>query len=74
MSEPVSALNGVSADGFARIRETGPLGMISLRCDLSDPLLPDLIKALTGTAVPACGGSRWRIQKPRAGCRLTKFW
>ena len=53
MSEPVSALNGASADGFARIRETGPLGMISLRCDLSDPLLPDLIKTLTGTTVPA---------------------
>lgn len=31
MSEPVSALGGASYDGFAAVREIGPLGMISLR-------------------------------------------
>jgi sarcosine oxidase subunit gamma len=31
MSNAVSALGGVSFDGFATVREIGPLGMISLR-------------------------------------------
>ncbi len=31
MSEPVSALGHASFDGFARIREIGPLGMLTLR-------------------------------------------
>ena len=31
MSDPVSALNGASFDGFASIREIGPVGMITLR-------------------------------------------
>jgi sarcosine oxidase gamma subunit len=31
MSNPVSALNGASFQGFASIREIGPLGMITLR-------------------------------------------
>ena len=52
MSDPVSALNGASFDGFARIREIGPVGMISLRCDLADKLLPALIKAIAGTRLP----------------------
>ena len=53
MSDPVSALNGTRYDGFASIREIGPLGMISLRCDLADPVLPATIKAVTGTKLPA---------------------
>ena len=53
MSDPVSALGGKSYDGFAQIREIGPLGMISLRCDLSDKALPALIKSITGTRMPA---------------------
>lgn len=53
MSDPVSALAGKTYDGFAQIREIGPLGMISLRCDLSDKALPTLIKSITGTKLPA---------------------
>lgn len=53
MSDPVSALNGTAFDGFAQIREIGPLGMISLRCDLADKALPAVIKSITGTKVPA---------------------
>lgn len=53
MSDPVSALNGTTFDGFAQIREIGPLGMISLRCDLADKALPAVIKSITGTKMPA---------------------
>lgn len=53
MSDPVSALNGASFDGFASIREIGPLGMISLRCDLADQLLPAAIKSTIGTKLPS---------------------
>ena len=53
MSDPVSALNGARFDGFASIREIGPLGMISLRCDLSDKALLTTVKSITGTKLPA---------------------
>ena len=53
MSDPVSALNGASFDGFATIREIGPLGMINLRCDLNEKALSALIKSITGTKLPA---------------------
>ena len=53
MSDPVSALGGASFSGFAQIREIGPLGMISLRCDLSEKSLPALIKSITGAKLPA---------------------
>ncbi len=33
MSEPISALGHARFDGFVTIREIGPLGMITLRCD-----------------------------------------
>lgn len=52
MSEPVSALNGQSFDGFANIREIGPLGMITLRCDLAEKSLAAALKPL-GLKVPA---------------------
>tara|TARA_R110002110_G_scaffold49669_11_gene147400 strand:- start:1994 stop:2545 length:552 start_codon:yes stop_codon:yes gene_type:complete len=52
MSEPVSALNGQSFDGFATIREIGPLGMVSLRCALSEKPLASALKGL-GLSVPA---------------------
>lgn len=49
MSDPVSALRNVSDDtGLVTITETGPLGMITLRGDLSD-------KALAKAAVVAGG-------------------
>ena len=52
MFDPTSALGGKTFDGFAQIREIGPLGMISLRCDLADKALPALIKSITGTKLP----------------------
>lgn len=52
MSEPVSALKGASFNGFATIREIGPLGMISLR-HKGGAALTKAIKAAVGTKVPA---------------------
>lgn len=52
MSDPVSALNGASAQGFAAIREVGPLGMITLRAK-GLKSLDKAIKAVTGTKLPA---------------------
>jgi sarcosine oxidase, subunit gamma len=53
MSEAVSALGGASYDGFATIREIGPLGMISLRCKHDVAALPKAIKTAVGVAMPA---------------------
>ncbi len=52
MSDPVSALNGASFQGFAAIREIGPLGMITLRAK-GLKSLDKAIKAITGTKLPA---------------------
>ena len=52
MSDPVSALGAASFDGFAAVREIGPLGMISLRARPDEPGLAGAILAVTGTAVP----------------------
>jgi sarcosine oxidase, subunit gamma len=52
MSDPVSALNGASFNGFATIREIGPLGMITLRAK-GLKSLDKAIKAVTGTKTPA---------------------
>lgn len=52
MSEPVSALNGAVSDGFANIREIGPLGMVTLRAKADAKGLAKAIKAAVGTAVP----------------------
>ena len=52
MSDPVSALNGASFQGFATIREIGPLGMITLRAK-GLKSLDKAIKAVTGTKTPA---------------------
>jgi sarcosine oxidase, subunit gamma len=53
MSDPVSALGGASYEGFARIQEIGPLGMITLRCKHDVKALPKAVKAATGMAMPA---------------------
>jgi sarcosine oxidase, subunit gamma len=53
MSEPVSALGGASFNGFATVREIGPLGMISLRAKAGTKGLEKAIKAAVGTKVPA---------------------
>lgn len=52
MSNPVSPLNGASFDGFAKIREIGPLGMITLRAKPGTKGLDKAIKAATGCSVP----------------------
>ena len=52
MSDPVSALGAASFDGFAKVREIGPLGMISLRAKSDVPGLVEAVQAVTGTAVP----------------------
>jgi sarcosine oxidase, subunit gamma len=52
MSDPVSALGGASFDGFASIREIGPVGMISLRCKHDVKTLPKAIKTAVGVAMP----------------------
>lgn len=52
MSDPVSALAGAAYQGFAGIREEGPLGMITLRArDL--PELEAAVQAAVGLGLPA---------------------
>jgi sarcosine oxidase, subunit gamma len=53
MSDPVSALGGAMYDGFASIREIGPLGMISLRCKHDVAGLAKAVKTAVGVAMPA---------------------
>lgn len=53
MSNAVSALGNVSFDGFAKISEIGPVGMISLRAKADVKGLAKAIKAAVGTSVPA---------------------
>ena len=51
MSDPVSALPGATFDGFARIREVGPVGMITLRAK-GLKSLDKAIKAAVGPRSP----------------------
>lgn len=53
MSDAVSAMNGASFDGFARVEEQGLKGMITLRGDLESVEMADAIKATVGTKLPA---------------------
>lgn len=57
MSDPVStaksALDGARYEGFADIRELGPVGMITLRCKADEKALPKAVKAAVGMAMPA---------------------
>ncbi len=53
MSNAVSALGNASFDGFAKIREIGPVGMISLRAKPEVKGLAKAIKAAVGTGLPA---------------------
>jgi sarcosine oxidase, subunit gamma len=52
MSDAVSALGGASFDGFAVVREIGPVGMITLRCKHDLKTLPKAIKTAVGVAMP----------------------
>jgi len=53
MSDAVSALGGARFDGFATVREIGPLGMIALRATPDVPGLEAAVRAVTGTGLPA---------------------
>ena len=53
MSDPVSAMGHARYDGFAMVREIGPLGMISLRAKPEVKGLAKAVKAAVGLAVPA---------------------
>ena len=50
---PVSPLGGAHYTGYARIREIGPMGMISLRAKPDVAGLSAAIKAVTGCDLPA---------------------
>jgi sarcosine oxidase subunit gamma len=52
MSDPVSALGGVTYSGFAEVREIGPVGMVTLRAK-GLKSLDKAIKAAVGTKAPA---------------------
>ena len=52
MSEPQSALGNPVFEGFATIREIGPMGMITLRANLAAPVVGKALSSL-GLAVPA---------------------
>ena len=52
MSSTVSALGGVSHEGFATVAEAGLRGMITVRGDLSSAAMKKAVKAATGTTVP----------------------
>jgi sarcosine oxidase subunit gamma len=52
MSDPVSALQGASFQGFATIREIGPIGMITLRAK-GLKSLDKAIKSAVGAKIPA---------------------
>ncbi len=53
MSDPVSALKGAQYQGFATVREIGPLGMITLRAKPGTPGLAEAVQAATGCVLPA---------------------
>lgn len=53
MSNAVSALGNASFDGFAKIQEIGPLGMISLRAKPDVKGLAKAVKAAVGLGLPA---------------------
>ncbi len=53
MSNAVSALGGATYQGFATIREIGPIGMITLRAKPEVKGLAAAVKAVTGTDLPA---------------------
>lgn len=52
MSEPVQPLGGRIFDGFATVREIGPLGMISLRARAELAELPAAVKAAVKLGLP----------------------
>ena len=53
MRDPVSPLGNATFDGFCKVKEIGPLGMISLRAKADVKELAKAVKAAVGTSVPA---------------------
>ncbi|MGC9369903.1 MAG: sarcosine oxidase subunit gamma [Paracoccaceae bacterium] len=53
MSEPVSALNGAAYEGFAKVAEQGPRGMITLRGDLASVAVKNAATGVAGVDFPA---------------------
>ena len=58
-SAAVSALGGAMFEGFATVREIGPLGMISLRAKPGAKGLDKAIKAAVGVKVPEQRQMEW---------------
>lgn len=52
MSEPVSALNGASYEGFATVRDAGTFGMVTLRVLPDTAGLDEAIREATGCTRP----------------------
>ena len=52
MSNAVSALQGVSAEGYVQVREMGLQGMLTLRGDLSLAKVAKAVKAAVGVEMP----------------------
>lgn len=52
MSNAVSALQGASYTGYVQIEEIGLRGMITLRGDLEDGALGQIVEATTGAKMP----------------------
>lgn len=94
MSEPVTAqvvtpLGGASAEGVARVREVGPLGMIMLRVKNGTQGIENAIMQATGAGMPArraitrqgAGAAAWMspdeylliLPRPEVGAALVRI-
>jgi len=47
---------GAAVDGIVSVREVGPQGMVTLRCDLGDPDIAGAIRSVCGASVPPARG------------------
>lgn len=70
MSDPVSALNGASFEGLVAIENRGPVGMITLRGDLSSAAMANAVDAALGLPVPPMG----RIQPAKGVSQGQAAW
>jgi sarcosine oxidase, subunit gamma len=70
MSEAVSALEGATFEGFCTLRDTGPVGMVTIRGDLGAKGFAKAVKDATGCGLPkprgivAAGGRRLAWMSP----------
>lgn len=70
MSDPVSALNGASHEGLVTIQDRGPVGMITLRGDLSSPPMAKAVDTALGLPIPPKG----RIQPAKGVSQGQAAW